>query len=484
MASSSISDPLVAPATKFFKEVFGADTYNKVKEAFNLSGARKLIEKHKPRTQCDNVLKGKDSKGNDLEYRVGVTPCWICGDVINEAVVCEHVLPVAQASFFWGLYDEYSEHRGKEDYEKMLQLEYGWAHASPCNNMKSNTMFLKREDPRNLGSRVVVDDDALTEFLTALAEDKRKPLRWVNTRKAEIIAERLAPIINVLNESPGLQLLAGLSLYTSPRNYAEDVAAIMFNNGVGLIEKPKKPIRYKFEQIFGDAKGDAVKDIIRTFGDPLDKETSAEFVYITYYAQYELLLRSLSEDKALDTAREHYRLAVLHNLYTRLSGNKSKSNPVKAAYGRDKEAFKAKWKDTRDEDVQSIKKLVEEDKYYATREGKLLGSFATAEGDMDIEEGQGSSDSDSSVNTSQEAAEILADIKPSEEARSGEGSSSSAAKPVVNLPAEDIARNAMGESPSKRRRIEGFVPPPTGKGRKTRRRLTRRKKAKSRKTRR
>jgi hypothetical protein len=127
------------------------------------AGLRHAFSPTSTTSQCGNVV-GKFVMNNSI--------CWICGCIIGGpasapggsklqlTAECEHVLPVAQAIAFTGLYDsvlakqlentdatapadeQSAANALKPRYQAALGLEYGWAHVF-CNQFKNNKHLIK-----------------------------------------------------------------------------------------------------------------------------------------------------------------------------------------------------------------------------------------------------------------------------------------------------------------------------------------------------
>ena len=124
------------------------------------AGLRHAFSPTSTTSQCGNIV-GKFVMNSSI--------CWICGCIIGGlasapagsrlqlTAECEHVLPVAQAIAFTGLYDSTlakqlenadgaagtpEEAATRARYEAALGLEYGWAHVF-CNQFKNNKHLIK-----------------------------------------------------------------------------------------------------------------------------------------------------------------------------------------------------------------------------------------------------------------------------------------------------------------------------------------------------
>lgn len=179
--------------------------------------------------QCDSVFKMLDIP--PLEY--GRTLCWICGfPILNLSGLtyeCEHVLPVAQATFFLTLYSSSLKNRmeGKEQQffhldinvdkwanwnKEALRLEYDFSHEY-CNQIKSDASFIKFDEAEN----IVPDKEKIIEFLKALTNVQRNGAseihRFINNvginnwliNRIGILVKRYADIAQLIsNGQPGI----------------------------------------------------------------------------------------------------------------------------------------------------------------------------------------------------------------------------------------------------------------------------------------
>ena len=213
----------------------------------------------------------------------GVTPCWLCGmpfpavgaEVPQLEPICDHVLPVAQGTFFLELYSA-SKIRSKpldptiprpSPLDKVFTLEYEWAH-SICNNVKVHAMFMKEINaggnpkwaPDTVSIRKLLtgiwgrDNQAATaiksyavgEYLRLNPVYKRTPVDnpelqknakdlWFQKQERSI-SERILEITNFINDDKfgNLRKLAGWASCVDPKNvkgsFLETVSKIAKNN--------------------------------------------------------------------------------------------------------------------------------------------------------------------------------------------------------------------------------------------------------------
>lgn len=197
----------------------------------------------------------------------GITPCWLCGLVFptaDKAVpqlepICDHVLPVAQGTFFLELYSASKIRAAPIDptiprpspLDKVFTLEYEWAH-SICNNVKVDAMFMKevnvRGNPRwepdivsirkllnGIWARqneaaTAIKEFAIDTYLTLNPVYRKAPRTdpelqknakqlWFQMRE-RAIAGRILEITNFINDDKfgNLRKLAGWASCVDPKN--------------------------------------------------------------------------------------------------------------------------------------------------------------------------------------------------------------------------------------------------------------------------
>ena len=200
--SSLDIDPTRITTTALARRVFGND----VVQPWLDSGrtARSIWELSTPRTQCTAVIKDKNA-------------CWICGTAFESTrgtdpfgPVCEHILPIAQAALFLGLYS----YRNKEDITPGMLLEYAWAHSS-CNSIKTNIPFIKTTEDASKIMTWVADKDAIMDVLSAISRVRQFSNEWVKTRTDILITNKINPIVAFLQREPGLGNLIELAGFAS-----------------------------------------------------------------------------------------------------------------------------------------------------------------------------------------------------------------------------------------------------------------------------
>lgn len=185
------------------------------------SSIRGIYETSTPTTQCNNTI-GKFVNGIE---------CYICGMPIVQQNLslginglnpeCEHILPIAQAILFLGLYgDKFNKNRLFYNPDQ-FKLEYAWAHRT-CNQIKSDESYIKYNDTTK---KFAVDTVLLRSFLTKIWINKRSDSLFFNSElkttygvKDTFLSTRMEPltgrfqiIADYLNSfnSPELILLIG-----------------------------------------------------------------------------------------------------------------------------------------------------------------------------------------------------------------------------------------------------------------------------------
>jgi hypothetical protein len=190
---------------KYIRELMSNGIINTVRDIWELST---------PTTQCENII-GKTKSD---------TKCWICdlplGSVEGLTPECEHILPIAQAVIYLGLFSVSAEKKlfptdmyvlSGED-RKKLQLEYRWAHRV-CNQIKNDDSYLDFD--RATGS-YIVNQDKIRDLLKRIKTNTRsygsaiKPL--LTDLSAGSAIETFQAVCDHLNSyaAPRLLELAGL----------------------------------------------------------------------------------------------------------------------------------------------------------------------------------------------------------------------------------------------------------------------------------
>lgn len=207
--------------TKIFKRLFGDEITKEIKTP------RKAYENTVSKKQCDNII-GKMTKD---------ATCWICGiefDNTDEGMksVCEHILPIAQAVFFLGLYSTRKHKSDETDIkmgDKILLLEYGWAH-NTCNGEKSDMLLIKEveQNPPVWDVDVEKIEELLKKIQNSTRSDStslkiiiKESSGWFDERKEKMIS-RIKEIVNFINRTEGdeslgdLVTLAGWASFVDP----------------------------------------------------------------------------------------------------------------------------------------------------------------------------------------------------------------------------------------------------------------------------
>jgi hypothetical protein len=198
---------------------------------------RAIYEGSSPQTQCTNTIPKATNN----------TPCWLCGIKVDLSKtlfktgmkpICEHVLPIAQAVFFLGLYSTriVRPSEGMPNIPKqIIKLEYDWSH-EVCNGEKSNIVLIK-EVTRNDGTPSwAPDTDAITGLLNKIKNSARtdsgtlKELisntpGWLGKRETAIF-ERVKKVTDFINRpaEPGfgnLTQLAGWASLVDPTSMTD-----------------------------------------------------------------------------------------------------------------------------------------------------------------------------------------------------------------------------------------------------------------------
>ncbi len=130
---------------------------------------RNVYEASNPTTQCNNVI------GPFIEG----TECYICGMKIIQkgasnglSPECEHILPIAQAVMFLNLYGAKFKKNQLFYNPDKLPLEYAWAHRT-CNQIKSDDSYISYKQTNPTGSKFIVDDTKLKQFMNKIWNNNR-----------------------------------------------------------------------------------------------------------------------------------------------------------------------------------------------------------------------------------------------------------------------------------------------------------------------
>jgi hypothetical protein len=188
---------------------------------------RAIYEGSSPPTQCNNTI--GPATNNTL--------CWLCGIRVNLSKngkhgmkpICEHVLPIAQAVFFLGLYSTRTV-RPSEGMpvisDEIIKLEYDWSH-EVCNGEKSNVVLIKEETLPDGTPRWAPDTDAITGLLNKIENSVRtdsgtlkklisRTPGWLGKRETAIF-ERVKKVTDFINRptEPGFGNLTDLAGWAS-----------------------------------------------------------------------------------------------------------------------------------------------------------------------------------------------------------------------------------------------------------------------------
>jgi hypothetical protein len=194
--------------------VFTPGYVAKLKEA-GIDTLRGVYELSSATTQCANVTDIRNPQG---------TPCYICGIPIDNTNPndglngeCEHILAIAQAIIFLGLYWHKAAAAEKEGQlfipsKEALKLEYAWAHRT-CNQVKSDRSFIKFHE------RIFkVNDDKLQAYLYDIYTNDRVNSANFNIKLGEkyttadaFVSKRITPVSNVFQ-----QICNYLNAYEAP----------------------------------------------------------------------------------------------------------------------------------------------------------------------------------------------------------------------------------------------------------------------------
>jgi hypothetical protein len=195
---------------------------------------RDIYEISTATTQCMNTVGRAEDAGG----------CWICGfsfdsNVPGMGANCDHILPVAQAVFFLGLYSTRktipTEPTTMND--TIYKLEYAWAHMG-CNILKSNRMFIHgSQDPIHKTPIWSVDTNEIkkllldikgskVETLQAVQKQIVNPQKWLDTR-TKAMTKKIKKITDFISrpEEPGLgdlTVLAGWASMVDPTSMTDE----------------------------------------------------------------------------------------------------------------------------------------------------------------------------------------------------------------------------------------------------------------------
>jgi hypothetical protein len=221
--------------TKLINQLYGEDMVSKWKNSSKRPRyGRHAYEISSATTQCMNTIgRAEDSGG-----------CWICGFAFNDEIPymrpnCDHILPVAQAVFFLGLYStrKVIPNEMPELKDTIYKLEYAWAHGA-CNILKSNINFIQEKiDPVHKTPIWTVNQENIdyllkniqstkTADLSAIVSQITNPKKWFDARRKDVY-ERVEKITNFISRpaEPGLgdlTVLAGWSSLVDPTSMTDE----------------------------------------------------------------------------------------------------------------------------------------------------------------------------------------------------------------------------------------------------------------------
>lgn len=193
------------------------------------NAVRKIYESMSPRNQCKLTI------GNTTQEKT----CWICGFKFDNRYqpmlpACEHVLPIAQAIFFLGLYSTRDRLNDVDTGNIIFQLEYEWAHRG-CNLVKGDRVLIREDIDLTHNTPVwKVDSSKVEELLTDIMTTKTiqlgtiqrqiavDPTKWLENNKKSM-GDRLQKVTDFISRpsDPGfgnLTVLAGWAAFVDPDN--------------------------------------------------------------------------------------------------------------------------------------------------------------------------------------------------------------------------------------------------------------------------
>jgi len=195
---------------------------------------RDIYEVDDATTQCMNTIRGPEEAPG----------CWICGFAFDRNIEsmrpnCDHILPVAQAVFFLGLYStrKVTPTEIQKLNDTIYHLEYAWAH-SACNIQKSNMIFINEtEDPVLKTPQWTVNTTSIEELLQKIEKGTAAGLlpiqkqivdstKW-HTSRLKSITDKVKKITDFISrpEEPGLgnlTVLAGWASLVDPTSMTDD----------------------------------------------------------------------------------------------------------------------------------------------------------------------------------------------------------------------------------------------------------------------
>lgn len=161
---------------------------------------RNFYESSTPTTQCNNIIKPFENN----------IPCYICGlpifkqgeDGDGLGPECEHILPIAQAILFLGVYG--AKYKPDQIFynPEILHFEYAWAHRT-CNQVKSDKVYTTYNPINEPSKRFGVNNDGLKQLLRDIWNNDRSDSIIFNTELKrsyksvdDFINSRFSPVTN------------------------------------------------------------------------------------------------------------------------------------------------------------------------------------------------------------------------------------------------------------------------------------------------
>ena len=286
-----------APLSSIGRPVFGP----------NISGAeiRGFYEASTPTTQCNNII-GKFVNG---------TQCYICGTaILKQRLVgdgfnpeCEHILPIAQAVLFLGLYGD----KFKKDQlfynPDILPKEYAWAHRT-CNQIKSDDSYITYKGTNPIGTKYQITKPAIIKLLKKIWNNTRKDSESFNSTlhsiyktEEKFIHDRiegtptspsiLKPFIDIVDylnsfDAPELLLLIGATKALEGPMSEEASALVGTVNRAAVEEGRVKELKTSLDLKYDSVASEVQRLLISKFGDNPDTYTqyiSAASYFKPYY---------------------------------------------------------------------------------------------------------------------------------------------------------------------------------------------------------
>jgi hypothetical protein len=243
--------------------IFGNKMVNDWKKSAHNRTGRQIYELASVNTQCIETIGDAGVAKN----------CWICGFPLDLRAPnqrsdelkpsCDHVLPIAQAVFFLGLYStrKRTQHeKNPEVFKKdIIALEYAWSHLG-CNIEKQHTVLIK-ETIHNDAPIWSPNEHNISKMLTDIVKSSHTPEvkqqiahyhggvhEWVKHRK-EKIHHRVELITNFINrpaEVPGLgnlTVLAGWASLVDPASMSDNFLDFIHVDLPGVIRHKRKQTR-------------------------------------------------------------------------------------------------------------------------------------------------------------------------------------------------------------------------------------------------